>query len=81
MISLELTWRINELEVQVPGFEPGCLAWKAKILTARLHLRGPPNLRSLLKRLFDYLGDLIYWHLEFIAPDNPLVIMSIQNVP
>jgi hypothetical protein len=31
--------------------------------------------------LFDYLGDLIYWHLEFIAPDNPLVIMSIQNVP
>ena len=26
--------------VQVSGFEPECLAWKAKILTARLHLRG-----------------------------------------
>jgi hypothetical protein len=49
------------VEVQVPGFEPGCLAWKAKILTARLHLRGPPYLRSLLKRLFDCLGASIYW--------------------
>jgi hypothetical protein len=27
------------LKVQVSGFEPECLAWKAKILTARLHLQ------------------------------------------
>lgn len=26
--------------MQVSGFEPEYLAWKAKILTARLHLRG-----------------------------------------
>lgn len=25
--------------MQVSGFEPECFAWKAKILTARLHLR------------------------------------------
>ena len=32
--------------VQVSGFEPEYLAWKAKILTARLHLRGALIIRS-----------------------------------
>ncbi len=32
--------------VQVSGFEPEYLAWKAKILTARLHLRGALIIRN-----------------------------------
>ena len=37
---LFFTIKVIVIKVQVPGFEPGCLAWKAKILTARLHLLG-----------------------------------------
>ena len=42
--------------MQVPGFEPGCLAWKAKILTTRLHLQRRPLSAFYLKNLFVWNG-------------------------